>query len=83
MTNLKVGNWSRYCMAHSLVKNDTDFCKVWIGIKWSSTDSKFKFESNNKTLGWSNFKHPENNIAPTGHQCKYRTCDKTDNCVSR
>ena len=83
-TNLKVGNWSRYCMSHSLVKNVTDFCKVWIGIKWDPTDSKFKFESNNRKLQWSNFKHPENNVADrTEDQCKYRTCDEKDICVLR
>ena len=82
-TNLKVGNWSRYCKSHSLVKNVTDFCKVWIGIKWNTTDSKFKFESDNSTLQWSNFKHPENNLASYGDQCKYRTCDKEQNCVLR
>ena len=66
-----------------MVKNLTDFCKVWIGIKWDPTDSKFKFESNNRKLQWSNFKHPENNVAVIGDECKYSNCDEKDNCVLR
>ena len=77
-----MGNWSRYCRSHSIGKNITDFCKIWIGIKWDPNDSKFKYESNNKTLQWSNFKHPENNLGPTD-QCNYRTYDKNDSFVLR
>ena len=84
-TNLRVGNWTRYCKSHSLVTNGTDFCKVWIGVKWDPTDSKFKYESNNKTLGWSNFKYPENSLGLGGgrDQCNYRTDDKKGKWVLR
>ena len=75
-----MGNWSRYRRFHS--KNSTDFCKVWIGIKWDPKDSKFKYESNNKTLAWSNFKHPENNLGDPD-QCNYRIYDKNQSFVLR
>ena len=84
-TNLKVGNWSRYCKSFSMVKNHTNFCKVWIGIKWDPVDSKFKYESSNDRLRWSNFKYPETKSDPDQPKdlCKYRTYDKTGNLVLR
>ena len=71
-----------------MVKNLTDFCKVWIGIKWDPTASLFRYESTNWTLGWSNFMYPENFIgknhsAGNQDQCKYRTHDKKGNLVKR
>ena len=84
-TNLKVGNWTRYCKAHSLVENGTDYCKVWIGIRWDPITSKFRYESNG-TLEWSNFKYPENkiNVYPQyPDQCNYRTYDKKGEWVLR
>ena len=74
-TNLNVGNWSRYCMSHSLVKNPNDFCKVWIGIKWNVNASRFQFERNGKDIGWHSFKYSkENNLGGDSgiHQCNYR-----------
>ena len=90
-TNLKVGHWSRYCKAHSMVKNFTDFCKVWIGIRWDPAASLFRYESKNtSTLRWSNFMYPENKLgrereeeAREPDQCKYRTYDKKGNVVLR
>ena len=91
-TNLKVGNWSRYCKSHVMVKNHNDFCKVWIGIKWDPAidpaASRFRYESTNSPLGWSNFMYPENFIgknhsAGNQDQCKYRTFDKKGKLVLR
>ena len=81
-TNLKVGHWSRYCAG---TKN-TNFCKIWIGIKWSGT--KFLYESNNKEITWANFKYSENDELQNGildngdHQCKYKPniCNQKTNC---
>ena len=88
--NLKVGNWSRYCKSHILVKNVTNFCKVWIGVRWDPITSKFRYESKNRTLPqsalrWSNFKYPENRLDTSGgpDQCKYRTYDKKGKWVLR
>ena len=74
-----------------MVKNLTDFCKVWIGIKWDPAKdpaaSRFRYESTNSSLGWSNFMYPENFIgnhtAGKGDQCNYRTFDKKGNVVLR
>ena len=84
----KVGYWSRYCKSHSMVKNLTNFCKVWIGIRWDPKDSYFRYESKNTSrLGWSNFMYPENIIgnhsAGKRDQCNYRTFDKKGKLVLR
>ena len=86
----EVGYWSRYCKAHSMVKNLTDFCKVWIGIRWDPAASLFRYESKNtSTLEWSNFKYPEENFLGKNHslgdrdQCNYHTFDKKGNLVKR
>ena len=67
-TNLIVGNWSRYCTA----TENTNFCKIWIGIKWSGT--KFLRESDNQTITWANFKRSENYVhGNETHVCKFQT----------
>ena len=67
-TNFKVGNWSRYCT----VTENTNFCKIWIGIKWNGTN--FVRESDNQPINWANFKHSENFVYDHKyHGCKYQT----------
>jgi hypothetical protein len=68
-TNFKVGNWSRYCT----VTENTNLVKIWIGIRWDNTTSKFRYESNNGTLTWANFKYSENFVTDRIHECKYQT----------
>ena len=67
-TNFIVGNWSRYCTA----TDNTNFCKLWIGIKWNG--AKFVRESDNQPINWANFKHSENYVNGYDyHECKYQT----------
>ena len=67
-TNFIVGNWSRYCT----VTENTNFRKIWIGIKWNGT--KFLRESDNQPITWANFKHSDNYVDEIGiHGCKYQT----------
>ena len=68
-TNSIVGNWSKYCT----IKENTNFSKIWIGIKWDPIASKFRYESNNGTLTWANFKYSENFVTDRIHECKYQT----------
>ena len=67
-TNFIVGNWSRYCT----VTENTNFRKIWIGIKWNGTN--FVRESDNQPINWANFKHSENFVYDHKyHGCKYQT----------
>ena len=83
-TNFKVSNWASSCKDTKM--KDKNYCKNWVGIKWDTTDSKFKYESSNEILAWGNFKYPENHIADkTHHSCKYRksshlNCTQKNNC---
>ena len=85
-TNANVSNWASYCR-RGTKKVKSNYCRNWIGIKWDSKDSKFKYESNDEILAWGNFKYPENHIAnKTHHSCKYRrsshlNCTQKNNCL--
>ena len=68
-TNFKVGNWSRYCKPHSMVTEKTNFCELWIGIKWNG--KQFVHERSNKSIKWANFKDPDNFVhQDKTHQCR-------------
>ena len=54
-----------------MVTEKTNFCKLWIGIKWNGT--KFVRESNNQPITWANFKDSENFVIEEDHGCKYQT----------